>query len=171
MLGGEDFRGGQQGSLAPGVHYLQHGPQRHDCLAGAHLALQQPVHGAVLGELGGERLADGGLAGGQRERQLPVEGGQQAVRYRAPGGGFLGGQLGAAPGQGGLQDQGFLVAEPVPGALPVRRRLRCVDQPVGLRDRQELFPCRDLGGQRVRQGVEVGGLQQRRDRPSGWPSW
>ncbi len=122
VLRGEDLGGGQQGGLSPGVHHLQHGAQGHDGLAGADLALEQAVHRRVLGELRGQGLADGGLAGGQRERQLPVEGGQQSVRGGPAGGGLLGGELGAAPGQGRLEHQGFLVAEPVPGALPVRRR-------------------------------------------------
>ena len=46
---------------------------------------------------------------------------------RPAGGGLLGGELGAAPGEGGLEHQGFLVAETVPGALPVRGGLRGVD--------------------------------------------
>ena len=60
-------------------------------------------------------LPDGGLPRGQRERQLAVEGGQESVGHGPPGRCFLRGQLGAAPRQGGLQDQRLLVAEAVPG--------------------------------------------------------
>ena len=132
-------------------------------LPGADFALEQAVHRRVLRELRGQGLADGGLAGGQRERQLPVERGQQPLRGGPAGGGLLGGELGAAPGEGRLEHQGFLVAEPVPGALPVRRGLRGVDEPVGVRDRQELLPGRDLRRQRVRQDLQVHGVQQRGD--------
>ena len=132
-------------------------------LPGADLALEQAVHRRVLRELRGQGLADGGLAGGQREGQLPVERGQQSLRGGAAGGGLLGGELGAAPGEGRLEHQGFLVAEPVPGALPVGRGLRGVDEPVGVRDRQELLPGRDLRRQRVRQDLQVHGVQQRGD--------
>jgi hypothetical protein len=99
-----------------------------------------------LGKLTGQGFADGGLAGSEGKGQLPVEGGQQAIGYRPSRGSFLGGELGAPPGERRLKDQCFLEPEAVPGALPVRLRLRGVDQPVGLTHGQEMFPRGDIGG-------------------------
>ena len=56
VLGGEDLGRGEQGGLSAGVDDLGHGAQRHDGLAGADLALQEPVHRLVAVELGGELL-------------------------------------------------------------------------------------------------------------------
>ena len=56
VLLGEHLGGGQQHGLPAAVHGLQHGPHRDDRLARAHLALQQPVHRVVEGQLVGDRL-------------------------------------------------------------------------------------------------------------------
>ena len=140
VLGRQDLGGRQQRGLSPGVNHLEHGAQGNDGLAGAHLTLEEPVHGAVLRQFLCKGFSDGGLAGGEGKGQLAVERGQDAVGYRPAGGGFLGRQLGTAPRQGGLQDQGLLVPEAVPGPLPVPGHFRDVDQPVGLSRWQELLP-------------------------------
>ena len=51
VLLGEHLGGGEQRGLAAGVDDAQHRPQRDQGLAGADLALQQPVHRVRLGEL------------------------------------------------------------------------------------------------------------------------
>jgi hypothetical protein len=77
-----------------------------------------PCSSRFIGEsrakFGRQGLSDGGLPSRQGERQLAVEGGEQSLRHGTPGGGFLRSELGAAAGQGRLEDQRFLVAEPVP---------------------------------------------------------
>ncbi len=63
----------EQGCLAGGVDYLQHGPQRDDRLAGADLTLQQPVHRMLALQVGRDGRAGRQLAVGQLERQGVVE--------------------------------------------------------------------------------------------------
>ena len=63
----------EQRRLGAGVDGLQHRPQRDHGLARADLALQQPVHRVLAGQLGLELLADLDLPGGELERQPRVE--------------------------------------------------------------------------------------------------
>ena len=58
VLGGEHLGRGEQRGLPAGVDHLEHRPQRDQRLAGADLALQQPVHRVRLGQVGGDLLAD-----------------------------------------------------------------------------------------------------------------
>src|SRR3712207_6922213 len=53
--------------------------QRDDGLARSDLPLQQPVHGLLAGQLGGQLLPHLPLALGEREGQRGVDGGQQAA--------------------------------------------------------------------------------------------
>ena len=89
VLGGEDLGGGEQRGLPAGVDDLGHGAQRDDGLAGADLALQQPVHRLVAVELGGELLPHLALALGEVERERGVDGVEQpagrAGAARMPG--------------------------------------------------------------------------------------
>ncbi len=171
VLGREDLGGRQECGLPAGVHHLQHGAERHQGLAGANFALQEPVHGGVLREFGCKGFSHSRLSGSQRERQVPVEGRQQPIGGRAPGSGFFGRKLGTAPCQCRLQHERFLVAKTVLGALPVGLRFGPVDEPVGLRDRQELFPAGHGLGQRIGQRLQIDRLEQRvdhfLDRPAG----
>ena len=68
VLGGEDLGRGEQGGLPAGVDDLGHGTERDDGLAGADLALQEPVHRLVAVELGGELLPHVALPLGELER-------------------------------------------------------------------------------------------------------
>ena len=54
VLLGEDLGGRQQRRLTARVDHREHRPQRHDGLAGADLALQQPVHGVAQRQVGGD---------------------------------------------------------------------------------------------------------------------
>ena len=113
----ENLGRGEQRGLPAGVDDLEHGPHRDHGLARAHLALQQPVHGVVAGQVGGDFGADVALARGERERQPGVEGAGQAARAR---GARRGGQRGrgqAALGQDGLEHQRLVPLQPDPGAF------------------------------------------------------
>ena len=71
MLADEDFGRRHQRGLGAGLDGGSHGEQRHDGLAGADIALQQPQHAFGLGEVGadfGERelLAAVSCRGGRR---------------------------------------------------------------------------------------------------------
>ena len=73
MLLGEHLGGREQRRLAPGVDDAQHRAERHDGLAGADLALEQPVHRVTGGQVVEDLLADRALAGGEVEGQPGVE--------------------------------------------------------------------------------------------------
>ena len=80
MLLGQDLRRGHQRRLETRLHRQQHRRERHERLARADVALQQPVHGPGRGEVGAD-LADGAaLRAGERERQRLVESLQQLAR-------------------------------------------------------------------------------------------
>ncbi len=84
MLSGEHLGGSQQYGLPPSVDDLQHRAQCDHGLAGSDLALQQPVHRVLTGQLCGQHLAHLSLPSGQCEGQCGVEcGGQPAGPPRA----------------------------------------------------------------------------------------
>ena len=69
MLAGEQFGGGEQRGLRPGLDSDQHGFERHNRLARADIALKQAQHRSLLGEIPFD-LRDGPfLRAGQRKRQ------------------------------------------------------------------------------------------------------
>ena len=95
VLARQDLGRGHQRRLAAGLDGGEHGEERHQGLAGADVALQQAVHPAGLGHVGGD-LGDGaGLGGGRRvgERgehpvaQPAVAGGGEALGAAHPGAG------------------------------------------------------------------------------------
>ena len=79
VLLGQHLGGREQRGLAAGVDHPQHRAQRDQRLAGADLALEQPVHRVRLGEVVLDLLADLALAGGELERQPRVERRQQGA--------------------------------------------------------------------------------------------
>ena len=133
VLGGEDLGGGEQGRLAAAPDDLQHGAQGHERLAGADVALEEALHGHGRVERGGELGADPLLPGGQCEGQGGVEVGAQGVGpWHGPGDGGAGRLvLGAAPGQGRLEDEGLLVAQAAARGPPLPGVLGPVDPAVG----------------------------------------
>ena len=161
MLGGEDFRGGQQGRLPAGIHHLQHGTERHDGLAGAHFALQQPVHGAVLGEFRRRGSCPTAACpavsvnGSWRSKAAsrPSGTGRRAVASSAA-------SWARRRARADCRTSASWYRKRSRARCQSAARLRCVDQPVGLGDRQELFPGRDGGRHGVRQGVKVRGFEQ-----------
>ena len=62
VLLGEHLGRGEQRGLPAGVDDGEHRPQRDDRLAGADLALQQPVHRVLAGQVGGDLGRDLPLA-------------------------------------------------------------------------------------------------------------
>ncbi len=73
MLRSQDFRGRHHRGLNPALQCIKDGTGRHHGFSGAHIALQQPVHGPGLRHIGADfpdRLL---LPLGQLERQLRPE--------------------------------------------------------------------------------------------------
>ncbi len=87
MLRRENFGGRHQRALPAGRHGLRRRQRGHDCLAAAHVALQQPVHRRGLREVGGDfghaallsrREGEGdGRPQLRREAMRPGRGGQR----------------------------------------------------------------------------------------------
>ncbi len=182
MLGGEHLGGRQQRGLTAVVHHRQHGPQRHHGLAGAHLALQQPLHRVRPGEVGEQLVADLLLPLRQLERQRRVERVQQAAGDAGPRHGSVRRRQGATASHGELQPERLVELHPGQtggdlvfgvGAMhrPVRRRLahqiRLAPHP--LRQRI-LHPLQAVQGQRDaagdRPGPQLGGRRVETD-PTG----
>ena len=65
MLLREHLGGSEQRGLPAGVDDLEHGPDRDHGLARADLALQQPVHGVIAGQVRGDAGANLALARGE----------------------------------------------------------------------------------------------------------
>ena len=94
MLPRKHFGGGQQHGLMPGIDCGEHGPQRHDRLAGSDFTLDEAGHRHRPGHVGGDLVTHGALAPGQGEGQGGVEGIKQAAaavgdHRRAMATGFL----------------------------------------------------------------------------------
>ena len=128
VLLGEHLGGREQRRLGTGVDDPQHRPQRHQRLAGADLALEQPVHRVRLGQVALELLADLHLARGQREGQPGVEGREQSAPT-GPGDGTLGTLTGPAPGEHQLGHQRLLEAEALLGGADLLVVVGTVDPP------------------------------------------
>ena len=73
VLAGQDFGRRHDGGLAARLHRPQHGQHRHQGLAAADIALQQPQHAVGGGQVGVYLRQGGHLAGGGRK----AEGGQR----------------------------------------------------------------------------------------------
>ena len=134
MLGGEDLGGGQEGGLPAASDHLEHGAQGHEGLTASHVALKKALHGNGAGQVGGDLLTDPLLPGGQVVGQAGVEvRSQGALRLRyGPGDrGACRLMMGSTLGQGDLQDEGLLVAQPFPGGFPLPGVLGPVHPAVG----------------------------------------
>jgi hypothetical protein len=73
VLLGEDFGGRHERALVPALHRDEECREGDDGLAGADIALQQPVHGCRAAHVAGDLLDRALLVAGERERQLPDE--------------------------------------------------------------------------------------------------
>ena len=129
VLLGQDLRGRHERALEA---RLDRGEEPHhgdDRLSRAHVALQQPAHGAGPGEVGADLLPHALLGGGQGEGQPCQEPRHQRARRRD---GVAGpGRLAPSPDrEADLEQQEVLEHEPLPGGLGRLERLGEVDRPV-----------------------------------------
>ena len=146
VLLGEDLGGREEGGLSTAVDDLEHRPQRHEGLAGADLALEQPVHRVVAGELVGDQVPDLALTGGELERQPRVEGRQDPVGSAGSGMRALLAVGGASPGQHQLEDQRLLEAEPLLRRAELAPLVGSVDPAERLHDVEQLELARGARG-------------------------
>ena len=128
-------------------------------LAGAHIALQQPVHGVDLPQIRGDLLPDLLLRGGQLEAQPSCEALlQHALRAGELRSAALGDRL-APTQQRSLEHERLGVAEAGLGAVPVLLIRRTVHGLIGAGQiRVPVLPG-DLERQRIRDGGPVHGGQ------------
>ena len=157
MLLGQHLGGREQRGLAARVDHLEHRPDRDDGLARPDLALQQPVHGVVAGQVGADDRAHLTLARGQRKREPGVEGaGEPAGARRARAGGQRRGGP-AALGQDRLQDERLVPLQALLGPVDVRVVGGPVDAAQRVREADQAVPFPQRRGQwviDVAQGVQ-----------------
>ncbi len=170
MLLGEHLGRREQHGLAAGVDDGEHGAQRDQRLAGADLALQQPVHRVLGGQVGEDLGADLLLTVRQGEGQPGVEGVQHAAGDGAARDRGQRGVGGPALGEGDLEDERLVPAQPVLGALLLLLVARAVDQLQRLGQRDQVVLGAQLGGQRLADLAQVlgeGQLDAERELPAG----
>ncbi len=73
MLARENFRRRHQRRLPPGFDDMRHGEHRDDGLAGADIALHQPQHALIGGEIGANFVERAFLRAGQLEGQVRLD--------------------------------------------------------------------------------------------------
>ena len=154
VLLGQHLGRREQHRLAAVVHHLEHGPDRDQGLARAHLALQQPVHRVLPAQRGHDFLARGALPAGQLERELGVECIEQPAAVRDAWGG---GQrvLGPPPlGQHSLQHERLVPLQPQLGPVDVGPLQWPVDAEQRGRLPRQAIALADRGGQRVVREVQ-----------------
>ena len=128
MLGGKDFRRGQERTLIPGIDHLQHREYRDDGLAGPDLTLQHPIHRPTRRQLSGQHLEDILLTFGQFERHLIAHRRDQTVVRRGCDGAGLA-QLAESPlRQRPLQTDGLVIGQTCDRGIAFRRLFRGVDR-------------------------------------------
>jgi hypothetical protein len=174
----QDFRGRHDRRLAPPLDRDHHRGCSHHGLSGAHLSLQQAVHG-MRGMHVPCDLLDGSLLGpGEGEGQGGKEGLQHPALRPVPVGFRGSGHLPPAQQEGQLEDQELLEGQPPPGNLgllqarrevhgpqsvgegqkpetlpnPLRKGLG--DPPGILLDRGVDHPSKDPGGKALRDGMD-----------------
>ena len=82
VLGGQNLGRRHQGTLPASVDADRRGERRDHGFAGAHIALQQAVHGHGLGQVMRNFCADASLRGGQLKRQCRQQLFMQVQRQR-----------------------------------------------------------------------------------------
>ena len=154
VLLGEHLGGREQRGLPPGVDHAQHRPQRDQGLAGADLALEQPVHRVRLAEVVLDLGADLALPARQLERQLRVERREQPAvasvarpRSHRP-------HRPAAPAEHELGDQRLLEPVAVLGALDLSPGVGRVDPVERLAGVEHVVLRPDLVGEQLGQLVD-----------------
>jgi hypothetical protein len=155
VLSGQHLGRGQQNRLSAGVDGLQHRTEGDNGLARANLPLQQPVHRARAGELGGQGLTHRALPSGERERHHGVEGVQQPAGAHGPRSGrkLLAGD--ALAGEHRLHHQRLLEAQTPPGRLDLRLGGRPVDALQRVTQAEKTVLCPDRRWDRIVLVLEV----------------
>ena len=74
VLGRENLRRCQQNRLAARSHDVQHRANGNNRLPTTDISLQQPLHGYLSGEIGGDFVPHRRLSAGQGEGQARIEG-------------------------------------------------------------------------------------------------
>jgi len=163
VLRREHLGGGQEGGLPAGVDHLEHRPQCHHRLPGAHLALEEALHRVRQGEVLTDLGPDHPLAGGQREGQGGVEGGEQSERARRPGrrGEVSHGRPPARERR--LEHERLLEAHPRPGPPPLGVVVGPVQATQGLDQAGKALGPAHLLGQRIGKVVRGQGIEHRSD--------
>ena len=149
VLNRKDFRRRKQRALVAGIDHLRHREHRHDGLARPDLALQHPMHGLGVGELGGQHVEYRALTVGEVERQLLPQRREDAAVQRRCGRPGLAQRSVAARDQRPLQTDGLVERESPLRLFPVLRAFGEVDvaqRPVLRRQRP---PIQQLLRQRV----------------------
>ena len=120
VLRGQHLGRRQQRGLAAGVDDLQHRAQRHDGLARADLALQQPVHRLLAASSAASSSPTSRWPSVSVERQRRVEGVEQPAAPARPGDAGLEGGRAALAASMSWRTQRLVPLEPVRGRA--RRR-------------------------------------------------
>ena len=149
MLLGQHLGGCQEDRLTPRVDDRQHGPQRHQRLAGANLALQQPVHRGTLSELVEEGLPNSLLPRREREGQPAIELLEQPAPASWPRRGQLASRVTTPRRHGELDAEGLVEPQSGLPELGLAELHRFVDRAERLGEGQDTGLLDHPGGQRV----------------------
>ena len=154
VLLGQDLRGGHQGRLAAVLYAEVHAGGGHHGLAGAHVPLDQPVHGGAGAHIGKGLLHTAALGVRQGEGERGIE----RLHVHAAAGRHVDHLPALAePIQADGEEEQLLKGQPPPGQVQGLRALREVDVLVGVLDAAELVLPPHLIRQHVRQDVGTGG--------------
>ena len=127
MLLGEHLGRRHQRSLVPALHGGEQGGDGDDRLAGADVALQQPVHRVGSRQVGVDLADHPLLGGGQREAQRGVEPADQLAAGLVADADGVALHRPLAHHEHQLHPQQLVERQPAPGPLLVVERLRQVD--------------------------------------------
>ena len=148
VLLGERLRRRHQRAEPPGLDRAQQRIERDDGLAGADVALEQPLHRHGPLEIGVDLLDGALLVGGQPEGQLLAEAGDE-LAGRAERRRHVVGALRPAAREPDLEDEQLVEGQPRPRPLRLRRRAGTVQRDEGVGLQRQLAPRLQLRGQRV----------------------
>ena len=149
----QNFRGGHQGGLPPVFHAEVDARRRHHGLAGANVALTEPVHGPAGAHIRQRLVHAPPLGRGEGEGQrlikaLHIHGPERVGAGRVP--------PGAQPPQPQREEEQLLKGQPPPRQLQRLRRGGEVDVLIGEADVAEMMLLPHVVGQRVGQDAPAG---------------
>ena len=169
VLLGQHLGRRHQRALVPALHRGEQRRHGHDRLAGADVALQQPVHRVRDGEVGVDLGDRPPLGAGERERQRRVEAPHELAADLVRDARAVALERALAQHQHQLDPQQLVERQPAPGLLLVAHRLGQVD----LRERHaavdEREPLRTALGHRVGDAALVAAPQRLLDQAGDLP--